>query len=98
MLEWGIRPFDLVPTGHGLTELFSNLLRDRRLLPEGEFNDGLILAECALAGIPLLVTSDEHLLDIDGDRLRLCFEERDLPVVAVAHPKNLLRAVNVKSR
>lgn len=92
-LAWGLRPFDLKPTGHGITEEFVRLLHRKRLLVEEEFNDGLILAECALAEIPLLVTSDSHLLNIDTDELRLCFEDRDLLPVAVAHPRKLLQAV-----
>jgi len=63
------------------------------LLPEGEFNDGLILAESALAGIPVLVTSDADLLDIEEIPLRVQFEEADLPPVRICHPKLLLKAV-----
>src|SRR5260370_14928859 len=58
MHEWGIRPFDLVPVGHGITEQFTRLLTVRRLLPEDEINDGQILAEASLADVPVLVTSD----------------------------------------
>ena len=45
MRSWGIIPFDLIPTGHALTEQFSQKLIRKGFLPEGEFNDGLILAE-----------------------------------------------------
>ena len=65
---------------------------DRRLLPEEEFNDGLILAESSMAEIPLLVTSDKHLLDIDENALLLAFNEADLSAVRPVHPKRLLRA------
>ena len=68
-------------------------LFQQHLLPEDEFNDGLILAETSLAGIPMLVTSDKHLLDIDEDALRLAFNEADLLPVSPLHPKNLLRAL-----
>ena len=68
------------------------LLR-QRLIPEDEFNDGLILAETSLAKIPLLVTSDKHLLDMDEDALLLAFNEADLAPVHPVHPKNLLRAM-----
>jgi hypothetical protein len=60
---------------------------------EGQANDGLILAETSLAGIPLLVTSDKHLLNIDEDALLLAFNEADLAPVHPVHPKNLLRAL-----
>jgi len=61
--------------------------------PDDEVNDGLILAETSLAGIPLLVTSDKHLLDVDEDALRLAFNEADLAPVHPVHPKSLLRAL-----
>ena len=66
------------------------------LLPEGEFNDGLILAETALAGIPVLVTSDADLLDIEEIPLRVQFEESDLPPVQICHPKLLLKVMSLK--
>jgi PIN domain len=96
LLSWGLRPFDLLPAGHGIAEQFAYALHHKQLLPPEEFNAGLILAECSLGGLPLLVTSDHHLLDIAPEPLRLCFESRDLTPVAVAHPKSLLRAVNTE--
>ncbi len=64
-----------------------------RLLPPEEQNDGLILAESSLATIPVLVSSDHHLLDIPEDRLLVCFNDADLLPVRVAHPKGLLKAI-----
>lgn len=93
---WGLSPFDLKSVGHGITEQFSQKLMRVGLLPEGEFNDGLILAETALAGIPVLVTSDADLLDIEEIPLRVQFEESDLPPVQICHPKLLLKAVAPK--
>lgn len=91
--EWGIEPYDLKSVGHGITERFANRLIEKRLLPEAEFNDGVILAETALAHIPILATSDKHLLDIEESDLKLAFDERDLFHVAPLHPKRLLRAI-----
>jgi len=54
MLNWKIKPFDLIPVGHGITESFSARLRNSGLLPPDEINDGLILAETSLAGISVL--------------------------------------------
>jgi predicted nucleic acid-binding protein len=93
MRKWELIPFELMPVGNGITELFSNKLMENRLLPEGEFNDGLILAEAALASIPVLVTSDSDLLDIDEPSLILLLKEADLPLVKISHPKNLMRAM-----
>lgn len=93
MRAWGLTPFDLKSVGHGITEQFSEKLMRLGLLPEGEFNDGLILAETALAGIPALVTSDADLLDIEEVPLRVQFEAADLLPVQICHPKPLLKAM-----
>ena len=45
MLSWKITPFDLAAVGHGLTDAFTSKLLRKGLLPEGEDNDRLILAE-----------------------------------------------------
>ncbi len=63
------------------------------LLPETERNDGKILAQTSLMGIPVLVTSDKHLLDIDEESLVLAFNEADLFPVHPAHPRRLLKAI-----
>jgi predicted nucleic acid-binding protein len=93
MRSWDLLPFDLISAGHGVTEQFSKKLIDKGYLPDGEFNDGLILAETALANIPMLVTSDGDLLEIDAPSLRVQFEDSDLFPVVVVHPKDLLRAL-----
>ena len=89
MRGWGITPFDLKSVGHGITEEFAKCLINRRLLPPEEVNDGLILAEVALAGIPALVTSDRHLLDISQEDLRAVLDERDLERLEICHPRRL---------
>ena len=91
--EWGIEPYDLKSVGHGITEQFARRLIHKRLLPDDELNDGLILAETALAHIPVLATSDKHLLDIEARELAEVFDERHLSHVTPAHPKGLLKAM-----
>jgi hypothetical protein len=93
MRNWGLLPFDLISCGHAITEQFAQKLIKKGYLPEGEFNDGLILAETALACIPILVTSDNHLLDIDNTILRVQFEDSDLFPVFACRPGALLRAL-----
>jgi len=96
MRHWRLVPYDLKSVGHGITERFAARLINAGLLPEGEINDGLILAETALAEIPILTTSDSHLLDIEEADLRVHFEEASLTPVQVFHPKRLLRAIAPK--
>jgi predicted nucleic acid-binding protein len=94
--QWELMPYDLKSVGHGITEQFSQRLISGGLLPDDEFNDGLILAEAALACIPVLVTSDGDLLNIEEAALRVQFEEAELMPVQVFHPKPLLRALAPK--
>lgn len=89
---WGIVPFDLVAVSHGITEQFACRLHELRLLPEAELNDGLILAETGLAGIPLLVSSDKHLLHIEPDELARVCHERHIAEVRVVYPRKLRKA------
>jgi hypothetical protein len=91
--QWGVRPFDLDSAADAVCERFVRGLLQQRLIPEDEFNDGLILAETSLAEIPLLVTSDKHLLNIDEDALLLAFNDADLQPVHPVHPKRLLSAL-----
>ena len=91
--KWGIQPFDLSDVERTIAERFAARLLDRGLLPEEEFNDALILAETSVAGIPLLVTSDRHLLDVDADALALALNDADLSPVHPVHPKALLKAL-----
>ncbi len=93
LTQWSIRPFGLDSTADAVCQQFVRNLIHQRLIPEDEFNDGLILAETSFEQVPLLVTSDKHLLDIDEDALLLTFNEADLSPVHPVHPKRLLRAL-----
>jgi predicted nucleic acid-binding protein len=93
LLDWQIFPLGLTSVDRGIADVFARRMAESGLLPPEEYNDGLILAETSLAEVPVLVSSDHHLLDIPEDRLLVCFNDADLPPVRVAHPKGLLRAV-----
>ena len=90
---WRIQPFDLDATEEAIAERFVERILRQRLIPDEEFNYGMILPETSLAQNPLLVTSDKHLLEMDEDALLLAFNEADLFPVRPAHPKRLLRAL-----
>ncbi len=90
---WKCRPFELSSAQLAIAMRFAARLMDASLIPETEQNDGKILAQTSLAQIPLLVTSDKHLLDIDEDALLLAFNDADLLPVHPSHPKRLLRAL-----
>ena len=90
---WKCQPFALSSTQLAIAVRFAARLMEFALIPETEQNDGKILAQTSLAGIPMLVTSDKHLLDIDEDALLLAFNEADLSPVHSVHPKRLLRVL-----
>lgn len=92
MREWEIYPYDLKAVGHGIAEEDAHKLMSSGLVPDDEFHDGLILIETALACIPVLVTSDKHLLQINPPALAQALIDLDLNPVQIAHPKQLLRA------
>ncbi len=90
--QWNIRPFELGSVEQDIAEKFSERLREKGLLPVAEMNDGIILAETALAAISILVTRDKHLLDMDESGLVMAFNDADLSPVQPAHPRRLLRS------
>jgi len=93
LLDWQISPIGLSSLDFGIADIFARNLINSGLLPPEEYNDGLILAESSLGAIPVLVSSDHHLLDIPEDNLLVRFNDADLPPVRAAHPKGLIKAV-----
>ena len=63
--KWGIQPVNLVPVGHGIVDAIAAKIRARDLLPDEETHDALILAESAVLGCSMLLTSDAHLRAVD---------------------------------
>lgn len=95
---WSIHPSDPPSHTRAIATEFSRELQRRQMIPEGEFNDGVILAESSLCGAALLVTSDQHLLSIDPTRLRLLFDQKDLSPVVVVSPIELTKRLDPGSR
>jgi len=90
---WKCQPFTLSSIQLAIAIRFAARLIDASLILETKQNDGKILAQTSLAKIPLLVTSDRHLLDVDEDALLLAFNDADLLPVHPSHPKGLLKAL-----
>lgn len=63
MGKWGYKPINVIPVGKGIAERISFKLRSGGLLPDEEENDGFIIAEAALLGCDLLLSSDRHLVE-----------------------------------
>ena len=90
---WDIQVFPLTGVQLDVARHFALALSGHGLVPSSEINDAFILAETAVAEIPVIVSSDKHLLDIDRDALRTVCLGKDLVPVFPANPRRLLRAI-----
>ena len=91
LTAWGFEPVNFLPVEFGITEQISLKLRQAGLLPETECNDSFILAEAALLGCGLFLTSDSHFADLDFQLLALELKASDVSVPAIASPHDILR-------
>jgi hypothetical protein len=89
--KWGVIVFDLEPVQHGYTKEFARRLIRKGYLNEDEYNDGLILGEAACFNIPILVTSDRHLLDIPRPNAAAELKASDFFPTTVVSPKEIIR-------
>ena len=87
---WRFDLLEIVPVGQGIVENIARRLRDAGLLPEEEVHDSLILAEAALLGCAVLLTSDAHLRGIDHVRLTWELNACDVSVPVIATPKEIV--------
>ena len=85
------RPLLELPFPTELGEEIASELRTRGLLPAAEVHDALILAEAALLGCGMLLTSDEHLRGIDHELLTLVLNPYDLVPPVIASPREIVR-------
>ena len=93
LVRWRITPIVLTDAEKRYRKNFMGFVEDRQILPKGEVNDARILADTAIAQIPMLVTSDRGILDADQIALSLAFEDAGLPVVHPVHPARLTRSL-----
>lgn len=89
--KWKIQPVNLVPAGHGIVEVIGSKIRAEGLLPADEAHDALILAEAALLGCRVLLTSDAHLRAVDFQSLTLLLQSFDVAVPVIATPREIVR-------
>lgn len=89
--SWHMVPANLIAVRHGIAERIAERVRERGLMPEEEINDSLVLAESALLGGSMLLTSDEHLRGIDFERLTLELQAFDVAAPVIATPREIVR-------
>jgi hypothetical protein len=90
LAHWGLDLVNLVPVGHGIVERIADKLQEAALLPTEEYNDGLILAEAALLGCSILLTSDAHLRGLDFRRASLELKAFDAGMPVIATPREIV--------
>jgi predicted nucleic acid-binding protein len=88
---WNFRLVHFVPAGEAQVLRIAECLREHALIPDAEVNDSLVLAEAALLGCAMLLTSDEHLRGIDFERLALELQAFDASPPVIATPREIVR-------
>ena len=90
--KWKIEPVNLVPVGHGIVEVIGSKLRTEGLISAEETHDSFILAEAALLGCGILLTSDAHLRGMDFQSLTLLLLQGfDVAAPVIATPREIVK-------
>jgi predicted nucleic-acid-binding protein len=92
LLEWGFEPLNLIPVGRGISEQISLKLRLKGVVVHEEENDSYIIAEAALIGCAILLSSDHHLLEAqDHPAFRSILRDSDVPGdhLVIATPRKI---------
>jgi len=87
----GVELVNFVPVGHGVIEALGANIRQRGLLPNEEMHDALILAESALLGCSILLTSDAHLRAVDHASLSWLLRPSHAAAPLIATPREIVR-------
>ncbi len=85
-----IIPANLIAVRHGIAERIAGRIREEGLIPAEEVNDSLVLAEAALLGCSMLLTSDAHLRGIDFERLTMELNAFDVTAPVIATPREIV--------
>jgi predicted nucleic acid-binding protein len=85
------RPILELPFAPEIAEELAGEFRRRKLLPDEEVHDSLILAETVLLDCHILLTSDEHLRSLDHQQLTWLLNQRDLTAPVIATPREIVR-------
>ena len=91
MKAWGVVAVELSDIQATIARFTANKLLDEGIIPVEEYNDALILAEAAVLGCQVLVSSDSHLLGADRARLALALQACGVNVVVVCSPREIVQ-------
>lgn len=83
---WCFLPVNCVPVGHGIVEQIGRKIREKGLIPDEEIHDSFVIAEAALYGAAILISSDWHIKDIDQRMLKIELGACDVECPLIASP------------
>jgi len=100
LLHRGYTPLVMSPVERGIASEISLKMRMKSIIPHGEENDATLLAEAALKGCGILLTSDQHLLDANQDTPKLWRILEDSHVqshqILIAKPRDIVKSFFLK--
>jgi len=88
---WGMQPVELSDLQAVTARNIARKLLEEGIIEAEERNDALILAEAAVLGCQLLVSSDGHLCHANPARLALALQECGVSVVLIFPPAKIVR-------
>jgi len=99
LLSRGYTPLAMSPVERGIAGEIGLKLRIKNIIPHDEENDAILLAEAALKGCEMLLTSDQHLLDANKDAQKFWSVLKDFDVQAhqiiIARPREIVRSFSL---
>ena len=89
--RWNFQPVELRPDQERAAVRVARRILGSRLVPAGERNDALIVAESAVLECTLLVSDDSHLDQIDRAALKSLLAKFSLNSPVITTPRSLLK-------
>lgn len=95
LLSRGYTPLAMSAVERGIAGEIGLKLRMKHIIPHEEENDATLLAEAALKGCEILLTSDQHLLEANEDVSKLWGILKDADAqahqIVIARPRDIVR-------
>jgi rRNA-processing protein FCF1 len=90
--QWDFQALDVIPVGRGIVEQISKKIRAKGVIPDEEENDASIIAEAALVGCAMLLSSDTHLIEAqESPDLKAVLTDADVIVPVIGRPRFISR-------
>jgi predicted nucleic acid-binding protein len=88
---WKLRQVRLEPSQEAIAKSFAAALHAKGLVDAREINDCFILAEATQIPVNYLLSSDNHLLSINRDKLHVLFEDKHVPKVEIIAARRVFK-------